>query len=381
MERGDFAGGTSSRSSKLVHGGVRYLEAAISRLDPAQWRLVREALAERAILLDIAPHLVQPLRTLVPAYSRYQLLKYRCGLWLYDRAAGKAMIAASSRLSQRQVLASFPGLKTQNLKGGIAYYDAQFDDARMVIELLLTAIRYGATIANYLEVIGFDEDDSGRLNGAFLHNRLDGSHCRVGARAIINATGPWCDRLRLLEHPDNPPLLTISRGSHLVLQNNWTPAADALLIPTTSDGRVLFVLPWQEHTLIGTTDVAAPLQDEPKPEQDELDYLLLHLQQWFKRPVEQNDIRATWAGLRPLLAQGAGDTARMIREHHIDTGRKGLISITGGKWTTYRKMAEETVDHAIAATGLKPRQGCTTDKIKLTGAAGFTPELARTLAE
>lgn len=379
VERGDFVSGTSSRSSKLVHGGVRYLEAAITRLDPAQWRLVREALRERATLLSIAPHLVYPLRTLVPARSWYQLFRHRCGLWLYDRAAGQALIAPSTRVSRQQMLASFPHLDSTGLKGGIAYYDAGFDDARMAITVLLTAERQGAVIANYMEVKGF-EKAGGRLCAAHAINRLDGSRHTVRARAIINATGPHSDRLRQLEQPGSKPHLTLSRGSHLVLDKSWTPASDALLIPATSDGRVLFVLPWQEHTLVGTTDVQVTLQDDLQPGHDEEQYLLQHLRQWFTTDISENDILARWAGLRPLVAATGTNTAGIVREHLIETDRKGLISVLGGKWTTYRKMAEEAVDQAIVTAGLKPSGPCVTAALKLLGAGGFTPDLAGQLA-
>lgn len=379
VERGDFACGTSSRSSKLIHGGVRYLEAAITRLDPAQWRLVREALHERAILLNIAPHLVRPLRTLVPAHSRYQLLKYRCGLWLYDRAAGRAMIASSVRLSREQLLASFPQLDSDTLKGGIAYYDASFDDARMVITLLLSAVQQGAVIANHLEVTGF-QHSNGRLCAAQGVNRLDGRPCTIRAHAIINATGPYSDRLRLLEHPDNPPRLTLSRGSHVILDRHWAPTDDALLIPSTRDGRVLFVLPWQSHTLVGTTDVPARLQDDPHPDTEEVHYLLEHLQRWFRCDISEQKIRARWAGLRPLLAAPQAGTAEIVREHMLETGPRGLISVLGGKWTTYRKMAEEALDRAIATAGLRPRNPCQTHTLRLLGAAGYSAGLAGQLA-
>lgn len=375
VERGDFASGTSSRSSKLVHGGVRYLEAAITRLDPAQWRLVREALRERATLLAIAPHLVYPLRTLVPAHSWYQLLRHRIGLWLYDRAAGQSLIAPSTLLSRQQMLASFPQLDGSGLKGGIAYHDAGFDDARMAISLLLTAVQQGAAIANHMEVEGFAEADD-RLCAAHAINRLDGSRHLVRAKIIINATGPYGDHLRQLEQPGCKPRLTLSRGSHLVLDRSLAPTSDALLIPSTSDGRVLFVLPWQEHCLVGTTDVPTEMQDVLQPAEDEERYLLQHLQQWFATDISANGILARWAGLRPLVAASSADTAGIVREHLIETGSKGLISVLGGKWTTYRKMAEEAVDQAIATGGLQPAGPCVTPSLKLVGAEEFTPELA-----
>lgn len=380
VERHDFAAGTSSHSSKLIHGGVRYLQAAITRLDRAQWRLVREALSERAILLDIAPHLVHPLRTLVPANSWLELAKHRIGLWLYDRAAGAAMIAPSGFLPRSQLLASVPKLANSRLKGAIAYYDAQFDDARMAITLLLTAVREGATIANQVAVTGLHTVD-GRIGGAQVRNVLTDESFLIRARCVVNATGPCTDHLRQLENPHATPLVTASRGSHIVLDQSWTPAGDALLQPKTADGRVLFVLPWQQHTLVGTTDVPAGLQDNPLPDEAEIDYLLKHLHALFDPPPWRSDILASWAGLRPLVASHAASTAQIVREHHLECGSKGLLTITGGKWTTYRNMAEETVDLAIASAGLRPQRSCQTRTLKLVGAAGFSAQLGAELAD
>lgn len=379
VEQHDFAAGTSSRSSKLIHGGVRYLQAAVTRLDRAQWRLVREALAERAILLRIAPHLVRPLRTLIPVHSWFERCKYHAALWLYDRAAGSAMIAASHFLSRAELLAAVPNLARHGLKGAVAYYDAQFDDARMVIALLLTAVREGAVIANHVEVTRLLETN-GRLCGVQAVNRLNDEPLQIRASVIINATGPQADRLRHMENPQAKPLVTTSRGSHIVLDHSWTPTGDALLLPHTSDGRVLFVLPWQQHTLVGTTDVAAEVQNDPQPEQAEIDYLLAHLHTLYDPPPSRHHILASWAGLRPLTHSSSSNTAHIVREHHLERGNKDLITITGGKWTTYRKMAEESVDLAIASAQLTPTRSCHTQQLQLVGACGFSDQLVMELA-
>ncbi len=379
VERDDFASGTSSRSTKLVHGGVRYLDAAVMQLDRAQFHLVREALAERAILLKIAPHLVRPLRTVVPAYSWPGAWFYRIGLWLYDRAAGDAAIGRSRFVARAEMLRAFPRLRSRRLKGGVVYYDGQFDDARMAIALIATAAREGAAVANRVETEALPEED-GKLCGANVRDRLDGHRFEIHARTVVNATGPGCDAVRRLENPGAEPLLEPSRGTHLALDACWAPVGDGLLIPKTSDGRVLFLLPWQGRTIAGTTDVAADPSFAPAPSDDEVDYLLRQLGKWLQPAPTRDDLRASWAGLRPLIAEHAASTANIVREHHVEVGPKGLITIAGGKWTTYRLMAEETVDRVIETAGLAPSRECHTRTLALMGAEGFDAQLADQLA-
>ncbi len=380
VERGDFAGGTSSHSTKLVHGGVRYLEAAVTQLDRAQFHLVREALAERAVLLEIAPHLAHPLRTVVPVYSLAQAAFYRIGLWLYDRAAGEAGIGRSHFLSRAGMLRSFPRLRRKGLRGGVAYYDGQFDDARMNVTLAMTAAREGAALANRVEAVVLLDAD-GRVAGARVREALTGHEFDLRARVVINATGPGCDAVRRLEAPRAKPLLEVSRGTHLALDRAWAPGADGLLIPKTSDGRVLFLLPWEGQAIAGTTDVDAEATGDSKPSAEEVDYLFGQLAEWLEPAPAREDLRAVWAGLRPLVAEGAQGTARIVREHHVEVGPQGLVSIAGGKWTTYRLMAEETLDRAIESAGLKPRNDCRTRGLPLVGAEGYRRDLADELAE
>ncbi|TAN04546.1 MAG: FAD-dependent oxidoreductase [Rhodanobacteraceae bacterium] len=379
VERDDFASGTSSRSTKLVHGGVRYLDAAVMQRDRAQFHLVREALAERAILLDIAPHLVHPLRTVVPAYTLRQAIFYRVGLWLYDRAAGAAAIGRSHFLSRAQMLASFPRLKQRGLKGGVAYYDGQFDDARMALAVLATAARESALVVNRVEVVALREA-GGRLAGAYVRDRLDGRSFNVHARAVVNATGPGSDAMRRMEHPEATPLLEPSRGTHLALDRAWVPKGDGLLIPKTPDGRVLFLLPWQGGALAGTTDVATAPSFDPEPTDAEIDYLLAQLGEWLQPAPDRAAVCASWAGLRPLIAEAATRTANIVREHHIEVGPKGLVTIAGGKWTTYRRMAEETVDRLVETAGLNAHSACRTRELRLVGAEGFDEHLPQALA-
>lgn len=379
VERGDFAGGTSSRSTKLVHGGVRYLEAAVTQFDRAQFHLVREALAERTILFSIAPHLVHPLRTVVPVYSFAQAAFYRTGLWLYDRAAGEAAIGRSHFVSRTEVLRSFPRLRRRALKGGVAYYDGQFDDARMNIGLVATAAREGTAVANRVEAVALLEKD-GRLNGARVRDGLSGRQFDLRASVVVNAAGPGGDAVRRLENPRAEPLLAVSRGTHLAFERAWAPGADGLLIPKTSDGRVLFLLPWEGRVIAGTTDVRAEFVDAPAPNAQEQEYLFGQLAEWLEPEPKRADLRAAWAGLRPLVAEGATGTARIVREHHIEVGPKGLVTIAGGKWTTYRLMAEETVNRMIEVAGLKPRSRCCTRELPLVGAEGYRADMADELA-
>jgi glycerol-3-phosphate dehydrogenase len=379
VERDDFAAGASSRSTKLVHGGVRYLEAAFAHFDPRQFRLVREALSERATLLKIAPHLVHPLRTIVPVYSLREALFYRIGLWLYDRAAGEAAIGRSRFLSRAETLESFPRLRRRGLKGGVAYYDGQFDDARMNIALVQTAAREGAMVANRLEAVALNES-KGRLSGARLRDVIRGKAFNVRCRAIVNATGSRSDALRRLENPRAEPLLAPSRGTHLVFDQNWAPAGDGLLIPKTSDDRVLFLLPWQGRTIAGTTDIPTDPPRDPEPSPEEIAYLFDQLSEWLEPAPMRADLRAAWAGLRPLIGEGAKATARIVREHHIEVGPKGMVTIVGGKWTTYRLMAEESVDRIIEEAELTSRADCRTRDLPLVGTEGFHAKLANELA-
>ena len=381
VEAGDFASGTSSRSTKLVHGGVRYLESAVEHFDRGQFHLVREALAERSTVLAIAPHLAHALRTVVPAYSLREAAFYRFGLWLYDRAAGAAALGRSHFVSREAMVKAFPAIRRKGLRGGVAYYDGQFDDARMNVTLVVTAAECGAAVANYASVTSLRIAD-GRVRGARVRDMLTGEAIEVESRAVINATGPFADSVRRMESPGAEPLLETSRGTHLVFDGSWTPTEDALLIPRTPDGRVLFLIPWEGAALAGTTDVPASPGQIPEPSDEEQTYLFKQLGEWLEPAPTRGDLRASWAGLRPLVRQGGreGGTQNLIREHHIEVGDKGLITIAGGKWTTYRLMAEEVLDRAIAEAGLKAGT-CRTRELGLAGAEGYSGDLAEDLGD
>ncbi|RDI95428.1 FAD-dependent oxidoreductase [Meiothermus sp. QL-1] len=370
VERYDFAEGTSSRSTKLIHGGVRYLELAVKTLDRSQLHLVQDALRERAILLRLAPHLARPLWLLTPLYRPLELPYYYLGLKLYDLLAGRARLAPARLLSARAAQARFPALR-QGLVGAVAYQDGQFDDARYNLELALTAAQTGAVVLNYAEVAALVKKE-GRLAGAVVKDRQGGGEVEVAARVVVNATGPFADAIRHLDDPEVPPLLTTSSGVHLVLGPGYTPPDTGLLVPKTEDGRVLFVLPWLGGTLVGTTDQPAPLDDHPPVQEAEVAYVLRQVRPYLGE-IPQTAVRSAWSGLRPLVARGATQTARLVRDHLIEESASGLLTLTGGKWTTYRKMAQDLVDYAIGRFGL-PAGPSLSAKTPLLGGQGFTPE-------
>lgn len=379
VEKEDFASGTSSRSTKLIHGGVRYLEQAVKRFDRDQYQLVKEALHERATLIKLAPHLSHPIALVTPLYSWFGVPYYRVGLKMYDWLAGKKNISPSRFLSTKAARKNFPMLKTRGLRGGILYYDGQFDDARMNVCIALTAAQKGAVVLNHTEVTGLLKENK-RLKGLKVREESTGEEFEIHAEVIINATGPFTDRIRHLEDPECKPILKASSGIHIVLDKRFSPPSTGLLIPKTEDGRVLFLLPWLGHTLVGTTDNPAQVQENPKPTEEDIQYILRHLKKYFDIPVRREDVLSSWSGLRPLVADPkAADTAKLSRDHVIHVGPAGLISIAGGKWTTYRKMAQDAVDHAIEWGQLSPSSPSQTEKTPIHGAEGFSEQLPKQL--
>lgn len=373
IEKNDFAEGTSSRSTKLVHGGVRYLEMAVKRLDRVQYNLVKDGLYERGVLLKNAPHLANRLPLVTPLYKWMDVPYIFAGLKLYDLLAGKMGIGHSSLISRKEALRRFPMLKAEGLKAGVLYYDGQFNDARMAVTLAVTAQKQGAVVANHLEVITLARK-GGRVSGVRVRDNIGGEEFTIDARGVINATGPFADRVRQMDDPAAAPILKASSGIHIVLDKRFAPPETGLMIPKTEDGRVLFILPWQGHTLIGTTDEPAEITDHPQPRQAEIDYLLRHISRYFNLKVSESDIKSVWSGLRPLVFDPeAADTARLARDHIIQVSPSGLLTIAGGKWTTYRKMAQDAVDHAIRTYGFTPARGCHTDHLPLVGAENFDP--------
>ena len=395
VERGDFAGGTSSRSTKLVHGGVRYLEQAVKQIDRTQFRLVQEALRERAALLELAPHLVHELAIFVPLYQLSQLPYYRIGLNLYDRLAGKYALHRSEFVPRSEAATRFPHLREQvtgrgparRLHGGVIYYDGQFDDARMNLALALTAVEHGAAVANYLEVERLRRDRSGRITGVEVRDRLSAATWGIRARMVINAAGPFVDAVRGLDEPTARPLLRVSAGCHIVLGSRFSAPDTGFLIPRTEDGRVIFVLPWEGNILAGTTEVAAEVTADPVPAPQEVAYLVSHLRSYLKLRVEPADVAAAWSGLRPLIARPprrvAGGrrrtrgTASLTRDHLLTLSDSGLLTVAGGKWTTYRVMAVHAVNRAVEAAELAPARASQTRQTPLVGGAGYRPDPGR----
>ena len=372
VEKNDFSEGTSSRSTKLVHGGVRYLEMAVKKLDRVQYNLVKDGLRERGILLKNAQHLSNRLPLITPLYKWLDVPYVFAGLKLYDILSGKQNIGHSRLLGRKEALRRFPRLKAEGLKAGVLYYDGQFHDSRMALSLALTAAQHGATIVNHVAVSGLCKEGE-KITGAELTDSLTGDSWQLKAKGVINATGPFVDQIRMMDNPASPKILSASTGIHIVLDKRFAPPDTGLMIPETEDGRVLFVLPWEGHALVGTTDEPAEVTDHPQPLEAEIDYLLRHVTQYFNLKVKKSDIKAVWSGLRPLVSDPkAADTAKLARDHVIEDSRSGLLTIAGGKWTTYRKMALDTVDHALKQFNLSaPKPTCQTEQLPILGSANY----------
>jgi glycerol-3-phosphate dehydrogenase len=361
LEQHDLGKGTSSRSTKLIHGGVRYLrQGDIS--------LVREALRERGILFKNAPHVVRKQEFVIPCYSTRQRWFYGIGLKAYDLLAGKYAIGRSRFLSPQEVIDRLPNIGKGGLKGGVLYYDGQFDDTRLLIDLALTAQQHGAAILNYARVTSFVFDDVNRLAGLVFQDVESGETHLVKARAVINASGIFTDSVRKLSAPDIETVLTFSQGIHLVFDNKFLSAGSALMVPTTSDGRVLFCIPWHGRLLVGTTDTPVDSPElEPESIESEIDFVLQTIGQYLDPCPTRDDILSVFAGIRPLVKPvRPATTSSISRGHDLLVDASGMITITGGKWTTYRKMAEDTVDRAISV-GKLPDRGCVTAVTPIRG--------------
>jgi glycerol-3-phosphate dehydrogenase len=359
LEQGDFAHGTSSRSTKLVHGGVRYLQQG-------NIALVIDALKERGLLRANAPHLVRNLSFVVPNYEWWEGPFYGIGLKMYDLLAGKQGFGASRILSRERTLQLLPTLEREGLSGGVIYYDGQFDDARLAVAMARTAADQGAVLLNYARVTGLVHA-SGEVAGVVARDLESGTDYRLAGRAVINATGPWADDVRRMDDPSAARIMRPSQGVHLVLPRSFLPGESAIMVPRTDDGRVLFAIPWQERVVVGTTDTGvdeAPL--EPVPFEDEVEFLLEHAGRYLERDPARDDVLSVFAGIRPLVGGEGDDTASLSRDHTLLIAESGLVTITGGKWTTYRKMAEDTVDQAATLAGLEDRP-CPTRELRIHG--------------
>lgn len=353
LEQGDFGCGTSSRSTKLVHGGVRYLRQG-------NLALVREALRERAILLRNAPHLAHDLPFVIPLYRWWERFFYGTGMALYDLLSGAHGLKHSRHLTRQETLDLVPTVRRRNLRGGVLYHDGQFDDARMAICLARTIADRGGTPLNYMTVSGLGVE-AGRIASVTAVDDESGREYHLAARSVINATGVRCDEVRRMDEPHCAPLITLSQGAHLVLDRSFLPGRCAVMIPRTDDGRVFFAIPWYDHVIIGTTDSPRDsVEAEPVPLPEEIEFLLAHAGRCLERQPLRSDVLSTFAGLRPLIGGTPGrKTAQLSREYLLSVSVSGLVTITGGKWTTYRSMAAAAVDAAARQGGLAPRPSAT----------------------
>jgi glycerol-3-phosphate dehydrogenase len=374
VEAGDFACATSSSSTKLIHGGVRYLQQAILEHDLGQYHVVKRALRERKIMLDNAPFLANPLELMVPCFSRSEVCYFRIGMKLYDWISGRNRLFPSSHLSKEESIRRMPMLKPDKLVGAIAYADGQFDDARYNLALLQTFAESGGKALNYARVVGFKKNGKGQLIQARAQDGLSGHDLEVRARVFINATGPFADGIRELAKPGVKHRLRLSKGSHILLPVNAVAGNDALLIPKTDDGRVVFAIPWLGRLLVGTTDEETTLQDEMAVKEEEAEYLLKQLNRYLDRPLNKTHIVSGFAGMRPLVASvNSRRTKELIRDHEVEVeSSSGLISVLGGKWTTFRAMAEDAIDTVMQFLAM-PAVPCITSNHRLTGSEDWSP--------
>ncbi|XP_019533361.1 glycerol-3-phosphate dehydrogenase, mitochondrial isoform X1 [Aedes albopictus] len=382
VEADDFASGTSSKSTKLIHGGVRYLQKAILGLDIEQYRMVKEALHERASMLRSAPHLTRPLPIMLPVYTWWQIPYFWVGIKAYDFVAGDRNVKSSYYLSREDALELFPMLRGDKLRGAIVYYDGQQDDARMCLAISLTAARHGASITNHVEVLELlkKKNETGKevCCGAKVRDNISKKEWTIKAKCVINATGPFTDSIRKMDNPTVKSICCPSSGVHIVLPGFYSPPQMGLLDPDTSDGRVIFFLPWLNGTIAGTTDAPCDVTHNPSPSEDEIQFILSEIKSYLNKDVDvrRGDVLSAWSGIRPLVSDpNKGDTQSLARNHIVHVSDSNLVTIAGGKWTTYRAMAEHTMDAAIKACNLEPERGCVTDGLWIEGAQGWTPTM------
>lgn len=383
IEREDFSSGTSSKSTKLIHGGVRYLQKAFTNLDYEQYKLVKEALRERANMLQIAPHIAKELPIMLPLYKWWQLPYFWAGIKMYDFLAGSLCLKHSYFLTKSRAVELFPMLKKEKLIGAIVYYDGQHDDARMNLAIALTAARYGAAIANYVEAVKLlkctdPETSKQYICGAECKDVQTGEIFEVKAKCVINATGPFTDTLRQMDDTGVKKICEPSAGVHVVLPGYYSPEAMGLLDPTTSDGRVIFFLPWEGMVIAGTTDRPTEVTAKPIPHEEEINFILNEIRNYLSPDVEvrRGDVLAAWSGIRPLVSDpNSKDTQSISRNHVVTVTDSGLVTIAGGKWTTYRVMAEDAIDSAIKACNLTAKHPCKTTGLLLDGTHNWSPTL------
>lgn len=360
IEQADFAKGTSSRSTKLVHGGVRYLKQG-------NVSLVLEALRERGLLYRNAPHLVHNMAFLIPNYKWWEGPFYGIGMKVYDSLAGKLGLSPSKVLSKKQVQERLPTVETDGLTGGVVYHDGQFDDSRLAVNLAQTAAGLGAVVVNYMRATGLIKE-GGFVKGIRAHDVENDEEIEIHGKCVINATGIFVDQLRKEDEKDAKEIVAVSQGIHFVLPRDFLPGGTALMVPKTADGRVLFAVPWHDCVVVGTTDT--PLKEkslEPRALKEERDFVMEHAAHYLRKDPSDDDVLSVFAGLRPLVKAGdASNTAALSRDHTILVNHSGLITITGGKWTTYRKMAEDVIDQAEMVAGID-NKACQTKNLQVRG--------------
>ena len=368
VEQSDFGKGTSSRSTKLVHGGVRYLKQG-------NIRLVRDALRERALLRDNAPHLVHDMQFLIPCRNLWQRFFYGFGLKLYDFFAAGNNFGRSHGVSTDAAMQAVPALRRERLRGGVVYHDGQFDDARLLLNMAKTAHDQGACLLNYMAVTDLTKDDNGSINGVTAVDQETGETLQIKTRCVINAAGPFCDNIRKLNDANSETMLVHSQGVHLVLPRTFFPGDTAMIVPKTPDGRVIFIIPWHDRAIVGTTDTPIPdAVPEPVPQVEEIRFLLEMTAAYLSKPPQIEDVLSVYTGIRPLVkGDKSARTASLSRDHAIRVSASGLITIAGGKWTTVRKMAEDCVDRAAKEAQLTVSK-CITKSLKLHGSMPSPPE-------
>jgi len=381
IDAGDFASATSSASTKLVHGGVRYLEQALRQLDLGQFKVVRSALRERVRMLHNAPQLAHACEFMIPSFSRWESFYYSIGVRLYDWLSGSENLASSHVFDRDRSVTRFPGLRATNLAGSVLYTDGQFDDARYNLALIQSFAEAGGRAGNYLKLISFERDAGGKLATAVIEDQRSNEKLLIRARIFVNATGPFSDSIRALAHPGAAPRLVLSRGVHIVLPLSAPSDSVALLIPHTEDGRVIFAIPWLGRLLVGTTDQEVPDNRESAVTRGEAEFLLRHLNRYLIQPRSCSEIVAAFSGVRPLVRHAqAQQTKRLIRDHEVEVDQQsGLVSVLGGKWTTYRAMAEDAINHVQRSFG-RPVTHSTTANHPLPGAEHYCPQYAAELS-
>ena len=381
VDAGDFASGSSTASTKMAHGGVRYLQEAVADLDPGQYHLVESALRERALMLRNAPYLTRTVEFLVPCFSQFDQFYYGLGMKMYDWISGKSSLLPSRMLTREEALFRMPALQPKSLTGAVAYADGQFDDARYALALVETFDRLGGAALNYSRVTEFEKRADGIITAALVTDQVSKQTFRIAARSFVNATGPFSDVIRQLASAKASPRMSPSKGVHILFQLDGFPENDALLVPKTEDGRVIFAIPWNGRLLVGTTDTGYTPGEEMVVTRDEIEYLLRQLNPYLSSPLRADQVVSGFAGVRPLVsAQGIKDTKKLIRDDEVEfDAESGMVSILGGKWTTHRLMGQETIDKAQEHLG-GPTIPAQTQEHPLSGSAGYRLDYWETLS-